>query len=229
MQTTGKYKKLLEAEEKVKKLFDKILLKKIIKPGLSEDELSSKIQKLAHNMFGVKQYWHKRIVRSGINTLCPYSENPNNLVIQKDDILFLDFGPIFDGWEADLGRTYVLGKDPIKLKLLNDVEECWHIAYDYFNTKNNITASKLYEFVCGLAEKRSWKFGNEHSGHLIGAFPHSKIDGDNFKSYIHPKNHLPLKGINKDGVELEWILEIHFISQKYEIGGFFEQLLKKNK
>ena len=103
-------------------------------------------------MFGVKQYWHKRIVRSGINTLCPYSENPNNLVIQKDDILFLDFGPIFDGWEADLGRTYVLGKDPIKLKLLNDVEECWHIAYDYFNTKNNITASKLYEFVCGLAE-----------------------------------------------------------------------------
>lgn len=227
METTDKHKRLLAAEEKAKKLFDEILIKKFIEPGISENELSLKIQKLAYNMFGIKQYWHKRIVRSGINTLCPYKENPCNLVIKKDDILFLDFGPIFNGWEADLGRTYVLGNDPIKLKLLNDVEECWHIALDYFNTKKNIIASDLYKFVCGLAEERSWKFGNEHSGHLIGAFPHSKIDGDSFESYIHPQNHLPLKGSNKKGVELEWILEIHFISQKYKIGGFFEQLLIK--
>ena len=228
MNNTDKYINLLNAEKKAKKLFDEILLKNFIEPGITENKLSSKIHNLAFDMFGIKQYWHKRIVRSGINTLCPYKENPINLVIQKDDILFLDFGPIFDGWEADLGRTYVLGKDPIKLKLLNDVEECWHITHSYFNANKNMTASELYKFVCSLAEKRSWEFGNEHSGHLIGAFPHSKIDGDNFESYIHPKNHLILKGENKNGDKLEWILEIHFISQKYNFGGFFEQLLTRN-
>ena len=38
------------------------------------------------------------------------------LVIQEGDILFFDFHPVFEGWEADLGRTYVLGNDPLKLK-----------------------------------------------------------------------------------------------------------------
>ena len=38
-------------------------------------------------------------------------------MINENDILFLDFGPIFEDWEADYGRTYVLGKDPLKLKL----------------------------------------------------------------------------------------------------------------
>lgn len=225
MKNTDKLISLLDAEKKAKELFDEILVKNFIKSGITESDLSLKIYNHAFEMFGIKQYWHKRIVRSGINTLCPYRENPNNLVIQKDDILFLDFGPIFNGWEADLGRTYVLGKDPIKLKLLNDVEECWYLALDYFNTKINITASDLYNFVFDLALERTWEFGNEHSGHLIGAFPHLKIDGDNFKSYIHPENHILLKGENKNGAKLNWILEIHFISRKNNFGGFFEQLL----
>ena len=37
--------------------------------------------------------------------------------IQDNDILFFDFGPIIENWEADLGRTYVIGNDPMKLKL----------------------------------------------------------------------------------------------------------------
>jgi hypothetical protein len=31
--------------------------------------------------------------------------------------LFFDFGPIFEDWEADFGRTFVIGNDPIKHKL----------------------------------------------------------------------------------------------------------------
>ena len=32
-------------------------------------------------------------------------------------ILFVDFGPILEGWEADFGRTYVIGNNPDKHKL----------------------------------------------------------------------------------------------------------------
>ena len=56
-------------------------------------------------MFGVRKFWHKRIVRSGVNTLEPYRSNPEELTLRADDIVFFDFGPIFSDWEADVGRT----------------------------------------------------------------------------------------------------------------------------
>ena len=54
--------------------------------------------------FGVSRHWHKRIVRAGPNTLEPYKQNPPDREITADDIVFLDFGPIFEEWEADFGR-----------------------------------------------------------------------------------------------------------------------------
>ncbi len=101
--------KLVLAEQKSKELFNAVEERGLIVPGKSERELTEEIVKLAKDLFGIEQYWHKKIVRTGPNTLQPYSGNPPDLVIQKDDILFLDFGPIFEGWEADLGRTYVIG------------------------------------------------------------------------------------------------------------------------
>jgi Xaa-Pro dipeptidase len=42
------------------------------------------------------------IVRAGKNTLLPYDENPPDLTIGEDDILFLDLGPVFEQWESRL-------------------------------------------------------------------------------------------------------------------------------
>jgi len=72
-------------------------------------------------MYRITTYWHKRIVRAGKNTLLPYAENPSDWTLHADDILFLDLGPVFEAWEADFGRTFVLGGDPVKRKLRNDV------------------------------------------------------------------------------------------------------------
>ena len=61
-------------------------------------------------MYGISRYWHKRIVRAGRNTLAPYDENPPDLTVGEDDIVFLDLGPVFEEWEADFGRTFVVGQ-----------------------------------------------------------------------------------------------------------------------
>jgi Xaa-Pro dipeptidase len=116
---------LMEAEQIAQQLFHAIENRGLIQPGKSERELNEDIFKLADELFGIKKYWHKRIVRSGINTLVPYDDNPPNLVLQDDDILFLDFGPIIEDWEGDFGRTYVLGDDPYKLQLKQDIETAW--------------------------------------------------------------------------------------------------------
>ena len=119
---------LVEAEKKAAELFNEIEIRGLIRPGQSEKEINKSIYDLAFEMFKIKKYWHKRIVRSGPNTLYPYDENPKNLIVEKDDIVFLDFGPIFEEWEADYGRTYVLGNDSFKKKLANDIEIAWKKA-----------------------------------------------------------------------------------------------------
>ena len=227
MQNEKNFRKerLVEAEKKAVQLFNETLNRGYVKPGITEDELTVKIHDLAFEMFGTKQHWHKRIVRAGKNTLQPYSKKPPNRELSEDEILFFDFGPVFDQWEADLGRTYVIGNDPKKHQLKHDVEECWNLGKSFYDSHPEITGSELYHYVCKLAEDRQWEFGNEHSGHLVGKFPHEKIHNEKKLNYIHPDNHLPMKANDENDQLRDWILEIHFIDRDLEIGGFYEQLL----
>jgi len=207
-------------------LFHAIESRGLISPGKSEHQLNSEILELAENLLGIKKYWHKRIVRAGKNTLSPYSENPPDLILRDDEILFFDFGPIFEDWEADIGKTFVIGNDPVKKKLANDVELAWHETKKWFQQKNKLTGAELFLFTTALAKKYGWTFGGEIAGHLIGKFPHEMglADGK-FELYVHPENHTDMFAPDKNGNRRDWILEIHFVDREKEIGGFFEQLL----
>src|SRR6188472_1011042 len=116
---------LLDAQNKAEQLFAEIEHRGMIRAGVRETQLSDEIRDLAAEMFGVERHWHKRIVRAGENTLEPYRQNPPDRTIADDDILFCDFGPIFDRWEADFGRTFVLGDDAVKHALRDDLARVW--------------------------------------------------------------------------------------------------------
>lgn len=223
---TEQIQHLILAEKKATQLFEEIEHRGIVSAGKTEKELNTEVMNLAFELFGIKKYWHKRIVRSGKNTLLPYAENPPNLVIQEDDILFFDFGPVFDEWEADFGRTYVLGNDERKLKLQRDVEAAWHEGSAYFlANRDTLTGSDFFQYTQKLAEKYGWEYGNEHCGHLIGNFPHEKIVGEETRNYIHSENDVLMNAPDQHGNDRQWIYEIHFIDREQEIGGFFEQLM----
>ena len=82
---------LMIAENKGLDLFKEVEALGLIRSGLTEKELNTAIYDLAYEMYGIKVLAQThRSSRS--NTLCPYDENPPNLTLQKDDILFLDFG-----------------------------------------------------------------------------------------------------------------------------------------
>src|SRR5215208_1622101 len=104
--------KLLNAEYISLRFFQAIEENNLIAAGKSEEQLNAELCDLALNMFGIEKHWHKKIVRTGKNTLAIYPDNPPNRTIEQEDILFIDFGPIVEGYEADIGRTYVLGNDP---------------------------------------------------------------------------------------------------------------------
>ena len=216
---------LLEAQAKAERLFDAIEARGLIRPGITEKALNADIYALAKEMYGITTYWHKRIVRAGKNTLLPYAENPPDLMIGTDDILFLDLGPVFEQWEADFGRTFVLGSDPVKLKMKHDVGQAFAEGKRYFNETPNITSSELFHYTKSLAEKLGWEWGGRIAGHLIGYFPHEKIADDKVSLYVHPDSHLPMRSPDENGAQRHWILEIHFVDREREIGGFYEELL----
>lgn len=117
--------RLLEAQSMAAALFAEVEASGLIAPGASEMQVSDAVRDLAADMFGISRWWHKRIVRAGPNTLEPYRENPPDRLIAADDIVFLDFGPIFTEWEADFGRTFVLGDDSAKIALRDTLPVVW--------------------------------------------------------------------------------------------------------
>jgi len=217
--------RLLAAEAQAMELFAEVERRALVAPGRRDREVSDTIRDLAGEMFGVDRFWHKRIVRSGPHTLRPYQDNPPDRVIEADDIVFCDFGPIFDGWEADFGRTFVLGDDPVKHRLRDDLATIFAAGQRHFLEHPDITGAQLYAHVRGLAAEAGWELGATHAGHLVGDFPHERIDGDMVSLYIATGSDQPMRRPDPAGQLCHWILEIHLIDRVHGFGGFYEQLL----
>ena len=216
---------LLHAQEKANQLFHSVEARGLIRPGIPESQLNQEIYELAEELFGISIYWHKRIVRAGPNTLAPYDENPPDLTISADDILFLDLGPVFEEWEADFGRTFVIGSDLRKLKLRDDIAAAFAEGKKYFHAHPDVTAVELFLHAQTLARDFGWEFGGSIAGHLIGHFPHERISGDKVTLYVHPDNPNRMRDLGADGEERHWIFEVHFVDRARQIGGFYEELL----
>ncbi|MFC8525765.1 M24 family metallopeptidase [Nocardia sp. NPDC057227] len=216
---------LLEAEAKAVTLFDEVLARGLVTPGTTESAVSDAVRDLAVELFGTRRFWHKRMVRAGINTLQPFAADPPDRTLAADDICYLDFGPIFAEWEADFGRTYVLGADPAKLALRDALEPLWHEGREHFERTPDITGDQLYTWITARAAELGWEFSAPIAGHLVGEFPHKKISGTEVTSYIAPGSHTPMRRLDPTGKQCHWILEVHLADRARGIGGFFEQLL----
>jgi len=156
---TLRAEELQDAQSRAVGLFREIEDRGHIRAGITESDLNDEIFVLAKELYGTTTHWHKRIVRAGSNMLLPCAENPPDRVVQPDDILFLDLGPVFEEWEADFGRTFVLGSDPKKHILRQDVERAFAAGKKYFNETPDITACELYAYIQSLAVQYGWEFG----------------------------------------------------------------------
>jgi Xaa-Pro dipeptidase len=216
---------LLEAQNKAEALFADVVSGGLIQPGKLESELSDDIFKLAQERYGVRRHWHKRVVRAGPNTLLGYYEESADRRIAADDVVFLDFGPVFDSWEADFGRTYAVGSDPDKHRLVSDIGIAFRRGKQLYESTPNLTAGQLYDFVAGLATTSGWEFGAPTAGHLVGHFPHERFPSDPQRFQVRTGNSQLLREPDDSGNPRHWILEIHFVDRTRQIGGFFEELL----
>ncbi len=219
-------RKLDNAQKIASQLFEVVEKSNLIVAGKSEKQLTDEITKLALEKFDIEKHWHKKIVRTGVNTLSIYPDNPPDRIIQPDDILFIDFGVVVDGWESDYARTYVLGNDARKVKLKNDAEKAWLETQTWIQQQTKLTASDLFQFTRKKASEYGWTSAGEIAGHIVGEYPHEQpADPKSLALDVHPDNHDDIFLLDANGNRRHWILEIHFVDKEHKIGAYFEQLI----
>jgi hypothetical protein len=217
------------AEVRGNAMFDAIERAGIIVPGKTEQELHDEIFIFAKKNFDVNIHWHKRIVRAGANTVSIYSEDPPVRVVEPDDTVFLDLGPVFASsntqWEADLGRSYALGGDAEKKRLVADLPRLFEVVKAHYDSTPDITGEQLYATAQKAADEAGWIFGGTIAGHIVGEFPHAQLIPGREEHRIEAGNARRMRDPDADGHARNWILEIHLVDKTKSWGGFYERLL----
>jgi len=216
---------LEQAQIRALGLFDAIERGHLVRSGVTERQVENEIGELAAREFGVEKHWHKRIVRAGANGITIAGDNPPVRIIEPGDIVYVDLGPVFEAWEADIGKSYVLGDDPQKQRLVADLPHIFEQVQEFYHRDPGMTGAALYAFAQKAAELAGWRFGGKIAGHIVSEFAHALIPGDKALNRISPLNPKPMTDPDGKGRARHWILEIHLVAPDGSFGGFYERLL----
>jgi hypothetical protein len=218
--------KLLNAQKVATQLFEAVEKNNLIVAGKSEAQLNEEISKLAAEKFNIQKHWHKKIVRSGKNTMSIYNDNPPDRIIQKEDMVFVDYGIVANGWESDFAKTYVVGNNAKNIKLKNDVEKAWRETQEWYLRQTKLKASDFFKFITEKAKQYGYTYGGEIAGHIVGEFPHEQpVDPKSHDLDIHPDNPYDMFRLDPYGNKRFWILEMHFVDKENQVGAYVEKLL----
>jgi methionyl aminopeptidase len=183
-----------------------------ITPGATEEEARQLAAKVL-NDHGLRKGWHKILIRFGVNTLLNFDDpSPPGVVLDDDDIFFVDIGPIFDGYEGDAGDTFAVGSDAEMVRAAGDVHRLWQEVRTEW-VERSPAGAELYRFAEERAETMGWQLNLDLTGHRISAFPHrAHYDGT-------------LSAVDFAPSDLLWVLEIQIRHPVRAFGAFYEDLL----
>lgn len=97
--------------------FEEII--KEIKPGMKEIEIAMRLEFLMREM-GASSSSFDIIVASGKRSALPHGK-ASDKVLEKGDLVTLDFGAFYKGYASDITRTLMLGKPNEKQKEIYDI------------------------------------------------------------------------------------------------------------
>ncbi len=150
------------------KIADKAFLNTLdkIKVGMSEKELRAELE-YEMAVLGSEKSSFDTIVLFGKNTSLPHGE-PGNTILEKNDIILIDFGATYKGYCSDTTRTFFIGTPNEKmLRAYNDVNEAHSLAFSFI--KKNVNASLADKTARDFLDKNGYENLFGHSlGHGTG-------------------------------------------------------------
>jgi len=158
--TPDEIAKLRKAVEISDKTFEKML--GIIKPGMKERDVASEIT-YWHKKFGASKDSFDVIVASGLRGAFPHGV-ASDKIIEKGDMVTLDFGCVYDGFCSDITRTIAVGEPSDEMKKI------YRIVLDaQLKAIDAAKAGALTKVVDNAARDHIKSFGyGDNFGHSLG-------------------------------------------------------------
>ncbi|WP_201205466.1 M24 family metallopeptidase [Pseudomonas sp. S37] len=172
------------------------------------------LEMAAHTLqaMGASHTWHPTYIRFGDDTVrTPRQGIDLQRVLRTTDIVVVDVGPVWDGYEGDYGDTFVFGQHPLHhacVKALHEVFDETRQAWS-----RGLTGRELYDFAERSAQDRGWQLERNLAGHRIADFPHVL--------YSQEK----LAEVEFVPSEVVWVLEVQLCHPSEPVGAFFEDIL----
>ncbi len=146
----------------------------IAKPGMSKLELSRRLGDFIKS-FGCEPAFLNYMGFPGEACICLSEEIvhgiPNERVIEEGDILTIDIGTKYNGWNVDAARTDVVGKaEPHALRLVRESELLFNSMIKHVHP--NFSLYQLAELGDRLTAGRNIFILNDFCGHGIGQTVH---------------------------------------------------------
>lgn len=148
-----------------------------------------------------------------MNTLKSFRErSEENIKLKKNDIFFIDIGPVFEGHEGDYGETFVTGRGEDHLEIKRCCERVFKETAKACR-EDELTGIELYRFAEACSQRYGYELNLKMSGHRLGDFPHAV----NFKGKLGEVNITPKENL--------WVLEILIKHPQKSFGAFFEDII----
>ena len=186
-----------------------------MQPGMTEAQAREEAKHLLEAS-GVDRLWHPVIIRFGVNTCKTYQQpSEKNVVLAANDIFFIDLGPVYAGHEGDVGDTFVLGDDAIKLDCAVAAGKLFQLVRQYW-LQQQVSGAMLYQYAQQQADNLGYQLNLDIKGHRLGDFPHKLYNGGNLADFTAA----PTPGV--------WVLEIQLRHPTLPIGAFYEDVLLRD-
>ena len=156
-------KNIKKACDIVSEVFD--FIKKKVFPGMTEIDIHFKIEEEFAKRHVVQSF--KTIVASGPNSANPHHISGNRK-IQKNDIVLIDMGCIYNGYCSDLTRTFFVGEEDTKKRKIWDIVKQAH-DNALVKVKQNMKARDIDLFTRDFIQKEGYAKNFIHTtGHGVG-------------------------------------------------------------
>lgn len=155
----------------------------LIKPGISTLELDKLVEKYIIDRGGIPSFLnydgYPASICASVNEMVVHGIPSADIVLKEGDIISVDVGVIYKGYNGDAARTFPVGKiSPQKERLIRVTRECFFEGIKHLKVGDRL--GKLSHAIQVHAEKNGYSVVRELVGHGIGRRMHEPPNVPNY-------------------------------------------------
>lgn len=155
----------------------------LIKPGISTLELDKLVEKYIIDRGGIPSFLnydgYPASICASVNDVVVHGIPSANIVLKEGDIISIDVGVIYKGYNGDAARTFPVGKiSPQKERLIRVTRECFFEGIKHLKVGERL--GKMSHAIQVYAEKNGYSVVRELVGHGIGRRMHEPPNVPNY-------------------------------------------------